>query len=169
MILSYVESYKIPVRNPISEFSSTPCDNKGETESNCRERDRGDHEIHESNNSSTVRIRTTCKPSFYSTKEILEILTSDKAEEAKFTCRVQSIQNGKIVSSERTSPEGQLSLQTGYKRCLLFSTSSQGLAKVCKTSMEGKVIPVCLCFGLASAQRVFTKLIKVPTATLRRH
>ena len=97
-------------------------------------------------------------------------MTSNKFEEPKLLCRVQSFQNGKFISFERTPQGGRLSLQTGPKRRLFLSASSSRLSKVCKVSMETEVAPIYLplLWNGFITQSVYANLMIVPIVILRR-
>ena len=110
VILSYVEGSLS--RDTIPEFFSASSSNEGGGKNDCLGGNRGDTKK-ESNRSSAKRTRAICKLNFHSLKEIFRISTSNKFEEPKLLCLVQTFQNGRYTSIERAPQGGGLSLRTG--------------------------------------------------------
>ena len=60
-------------------------------------------------------------------------------------------------------------MQDRFERYLFHSATVHELKKVCEICSVGNLYQfLCLCFGLGLAQRIFSKLLKVPIALLRR-
>ena len=100
-------------------------------------------------------------------KEIFRIATSNKFEEPKLLCRVQPFQNRRFISF-RKAPRGKgLSLEIGSKDAYFSASLHLDSQKYVKFQWNQKLYQsLCLCFWLALAPRVLTKLVKV--AILRR-
>ena len=89
--------------------------------------------------------------------------TSKLHKKLHYICGIQPYQNGRCISLEQTSRKRGLSF------ILHFFSTSEGLTKIGKILMEPKIyLFICLCFGVSSRSRVFTKLMKVPAVILKR-
>ena len=79
-----------------------------------------------------------------------------------------ALQDGRLALPSKQSKEGRLHVQTGFKRCMLFSSIKSCIQKICAVSLVRDALRVsCLCFGLGPAPRIFTNLLKVPVSVLR--
>ena len=130
-------------RSTSSKFFASSNKNDRGRKTNCTEGNRRDAEKG-SDSSSKTRIRTISKLNLYSPKESRRLSSCNKPKETELLCGIRTFQDGGPFSFERPFRERQFSLQTGSFRCLLFSTSSQGLTKICKISMGGETIPISL-------------------------
>ena len=63
-----------------------------------------------------------------------------------------------------------MSCAKSISRCIFFSALASRISKICKVLMEGSVVPVpiCPCFDLDPATKIFTKLLNIPGALLRK-
>ena len=167
VILSYVEGYKIPLVEIPSQNSSPPPVLMKEEEKMTIQEER-EEKLKEKTKAQCKTSIGICKLSFHSTEEIFRISTNNNFEEPKLLCQVQPFQNELLLLNEL--------LENGDHLCKLdlkgtcFSVPlHQDSQKYIKFQWKQKLYPfLCLCFGLDSAPRVFTKLMKVPIAILRR-
>ena len=77
--------------------------------------------------------------------------------------------SGRFASVEGSSERERFYVQGGPERCLLLRSCAQESSKISSISMEGKYlqVPVSM-FRSGSSTRIFTKLLKIPIAVLRR-
>ena len=96
-------------------------------------------------------------------------MTSNKLETPKSVHTLPARQDEGLTLPSKQSKEGRLHVQTGFKRCMLFSSIKSCIQKICAVSLVRDALRVsCLCFGLGPAPRIFTNLLKVPVSVLRR-
>ena len=82
---------------------------------------------------------------------------------------IQSFQNGKFALLEIRSRVKQFSPQDRSKKCLFLSATVHELKRLCDIRLIKNINEfLYFCFGLGSAPRIFSKLLKVPMALLRR-
>ena len=92
-----------------------------------------------------------------------------QSESIKFIHPLFSLQNGRFASVEGSSERERFYVQGGPERCLLLRSCAQESSKISSISMEVKYlqVPVSM-FRSGSSTRIFTKLLKIPIAVLRR-
>ena len=94
---------------------------------------------------------------------------SDKFKKSQQIHSLRAFQNGRSALSEVPSRTGRFAIQDRYEAGIFFSFPQQKLSKVCQISMVRQPIRISLSMlGLRPAPRIFTKLLKVPIALLRR-
>ena len=94
--------------------------------------------------------------------------TGHKFETLKHFSALRTLQNGVNQHVEGPSKKRRLSSKDGPEGCIPDGIHLEGTPKIPSISIEGLPFRVsCLPFGLASAPRVFTKLMKPVLSILR--
>ena len=99
------------------------------------------------------------------------VKASNKSETSKCLYTIQSLQNGSIAKSEIFVTRGRLYVQARSKvKDAYYCVPLQKISrKYVRFRWSGNLYEfLCLCFGLGPAPRIFTKLLKIPIAILRR-
>ncbi|XP_070573977.1 uncharacterized protein [Ptychodera flava] len=94
---------------------------------------------------------------------------SDQPETIKPVHTLRAFQDGRLAHAEGSPERRRLDMQGGSEGCLLKYTGQSDTSKYLKFQWRQKMYQfLCLTFGLASAPRIFTKLMKPVIAILRR-
>ena len=103
-------------------------------------------------------------------KEGCRVLACDQLEEVKSIHTLSALQDGVSGPPEGSPPAKRLNGKSGYEGRLLLHSSGKGVSKVCKVPLERKTLPVPMPVLRVSPcpLSVFSKLLKAPTALLRR-
>ena len=98
--------------------------------------------------------------------------TCNKSKICEQSYNLPTFQNGRNVVDKGSSPRKRLFDKDRSKRCLFWHTSRQEVKEVRKYirfQWEVNLYEfLCLCFGQGPAPLIFTKLLKIPIAFLRR-
>ena len=95
--------------------------------------------------------------------------TCNKSKICEQSYTLPTFQNGRNAFDKGSSPRKRLFDKDRSKRCLFWHTSSQEVRKYIRFQWEVNLYEfLCLCFGQGLAPLIFTKLLKIPIAFLRR-
>ena len=108
------------------------------------------------------------KQHFSGTKRWWQIQAHTQSEGSKPVHFVRTFQDGGCSLCEGPSQPGELSMQAGPEECLPFTSNSQELKKYFQFRWQGVLYEYSAPpFGLSTAPRVFTKVLKPALAKLR--
>ena len=95
--------------------------------------------------------------------------TCNKSKICEQSYTLPTFQNGRNAFDKGSSPRKRLFDKDRSKRCLFWHTSRQEVRKYIRFQWEVNLCEfLCLCFGQGLAPLIFTKLLKIPIAFLRR-
>ena len=105
---------------------------------------------------------------FLAEKERFKPEASHQCEKHEPACPLRTFQNVGIIFFKRAPEKRGFSLQSGLERCILCCCITQSIREFCIFRVERQIYQfVCLCFGLAPAPLVFTKLMEISIAIIR--
>ena len=132
-----------------------------------------DKEVQETLKKTAIRQANTVKGEFLSNLFLVRKTDkgakgSNKSETSKCIYTIQSLQNGRILESEIFVTRGRLSVQARSKGCILLCSFTEKIEEIRSVPLVRNLYEfLCLCFGLGPAPRIFTKLLKTPSAILQ--
>ena len=120
----------------------------------------------------TVKIIDSSQDEFelhlFCRKERFNAEPSHQSENLEPAYLLRTFQNGGIISFKKAIKRSRFSMQGRLERCILRCSIARRITELCVLSGKANYQFVCLCFDLATAPLVFTKLMKIPIAVIRR-